>query len=156
VVREYQRLKEAEANSMLGEWDVKRVLSKVNYAIHTDAVRDFVIPQINAEREKTYAYADEADLLNLALWNCTAKQWREANAVYAEKGLNIRDIASINELVVLSNLESFNAELLKRGVDKSNRYKFLYEMATSQIERLDSIDAAKKFRAIDTEKRLNK
>jgi hypothetical protein len=153
VVREYQRLKEAEANSMLGEWNVKRVLSKVNYMIHTDAVKDFVIPGINVEREKLYAYADEADLLNLAIWGCTSRQWREANAIHAGKGLNIRDVASINELVVLSNLESFNAELLKRGVDKSNRYKLLHEMAANQIERLDSIDAAKMFRAIDAKKK---
>jgi hypothetical protein len=155
LITEYQRLKEAEENPMLGEWNVKRVLSKVNYTIHTDAVKDFVIPRINVEREKLYAYADEADLLNLALWDCTAKQWRDANAIHAGKGLNIRDVASINELVVLSNLESFNAELLKRGVDKSNRYKYLHEMAAGQLKRLDLIDAAKKFRAIDTKKKLN-
>jgi hypothetical protein len=155
VVREYQRLKEAEENPILGEWNVKRVLSKVNYTIHTDAVKDFVIPKINVEREKLYAYTGEADLLNLALWGCTAKQWRGANVIHAEKGLNIRDVASINELVVLSNLESFNAELLKRGMDKSNRYKLLHEMAIGQLKHLDSIDATKKFRAIDTKKKLN-
>ena len=111
LITEYQRLKEAENNPMLGEWNVKRVLSKVNYTLHTDAVRD------------------EADMLNLALWACTAKQWREANPEYARKGLNIRDTASINELVVLANLESFNAELLKRDMDKSTRYTCLHEMA---------------------------
>jgi hypothetical protein len=155
LITEYQRLKAAEENPMLGEWSVKRVLSKVNYTIHTDAIKDFVIPKINVEREKLYAYADEADLLNLALWGCTAKQWREANAIHAKKGLNIRDVASINELVVLSNLESFNAELLKRGMDKSSRYALLHEMATSQQKHLDSIDATKKFRVIDTKKKLN-
>jgi hypothetical protein len=129
---------------------VKRVLSKVNYALHTDAVRDFIIPQIDVEKQKLYAYADEADLLNLALWGCTAKQWRDANPEYAKKELNIRDTASINELVVLSNMESFNAELLKRQVDKASRYKHLHEMAKSQLARLNSIDVEKKFRIIET------
>ena len=129
LITEYQRLKEAENNPMLGEWNVKRVLSKVNYTLHTDAVRDFIILKVDVEREKAYAYADEADMLNLALWACTAKQWREANPEYARKGLNIRDTASINELVVLANLESFNAELLKRDMDKSTRYTCLHEMA---------------------------
>ncbi len=98
---------------MLGEWNIKRVLSKVNYTLHTDAVRDFIIPKIDVEREKAYAYADEADMLNLALWACTAKQWREANLEYSKKGLNIRDTASINELVVLANFESFILQSIK-------------------------------------------
>jgi hypothetical protein len=149
LITEYQRLKAAESDPMLGEWNVKRVLSKVNYVIHTDAVRDFIIPETDIEREKLYAYADEADLLNLALWGCTAKQWREANSGHAKKGLNIRDTASINELVVLANLESFNAELLKRGVDKAGRYKYLHEMAQSQLPRLNNIDAEKDFRKIE-------
>jgi hypothetical protein len=150
LITEYQRLKAAEANPMLGEWNVKRVLSKVNYTIHTDAVRDFVIPKMDVEREKLYAYADEADLLNLALWQCTAKQWREANPGYAKKGMNIRDAASINELVVMANLESFNAELLKRNVDKDKRYAYLHEMAGSQLSRLNSIEAEKGFRKLGT------
>jgi hypothetical protein len=150
LITEYQRLKAVEINPMLGEWNVKRVLSKVNYTIHTDAVRDLVIPKMNVEREKLYAYADEADLLNLALWECTARQWRESNPEYSKKGLNIRDTASINELVVLANLESFNAELLKRNVDKANRYAFLHEMAQSQLSRLNGIEAEKRFRKIGT------
>jgi hypothetical protein len=149
LITEYQRLKEAESNPMLGEWNVKRVLSKVNYTIHTDAVRDFIIPKIDVEREKAYAYADEADLLNLALWQCTAKQWREANPEQAKKSLSIRDTASINELVVLANLESFNAELLKRDVDKASRYACLHEMAERQLTRLNAIDAEKRFRKLE-------
>jgi hypothetical protein len=149
LVKDYQRLKEAENAPMLGEWNVKRVLSKVNYTLHTDAVRDFVIPTIDVEREKAYAYADEADMLNLALWACTAKQWRDANPEYAKKGLNIRDTASINELVVLANLESFNAELLKREMDKASRYACLHEMAERQLTRLNAIDAGKGFRKLE-------
>jgi hypothetical protein len=149
LITEYQRLKESENNPMLGEWNVKRVLSKVNYTLHTDAVRDFVIPKIDVERAKAYAYADEADMLNLALWSCTAKQWRDANPEHAKKGLNIRDTASINELVVLANLESFNAELLKRDIDKAARYACLHEMAERQLIRLNAIDAEKGFRRLE-------
>lgn len=86
------------------------------------------------------------------MWQCTAKQWRESNPEYARKGLNIRDTASINELVVLANLESFNAELLKRNVDKAARYRHLYDMAQSQLPRLNAIDAEKSFRKIDNPK----
>ena len=156
LITEYQRLKEIETNPLLGEWSVKRILSKVNYTIHTDAVRDFIIPKIDIEREKTYAYADEADLLNLALWACTAKQWREANPEHAKKGLNIRDTATINELVVLANIESFNAELLKRKMDKASRYISLYEMAKQQLNRLNEIDAEKRFRKIETKNIVKK
>jgi hypothetical protein len=148
LITEYQRLKAAEVDPMLGQWNVKRILSKINYTIHTDAVRDFVIPIMDVEREKLYAYADEADLLNLALWQCTAKQWREKNPEFTRQGLNIRETASINELVVLANLESFNAELLKRNVDKATRYRHLHDMAQSQLSRLNAIDAEKGFRKI--------
>lgn len=150
LIKEYQRLKEAEADPMLGEWNIKRVLSKVNYSIHTDAVKGFIIPKIDVEQQKLYAYADEADLLNIALWKCTAKQWREANPEYAAKGMNIRDTASINELVVLSNMESFNAELLKRNVEKAARYHHLQKMAQEQLAHLNAIDAEKGFRAIES------
>jgi hypothetical protein len=149
LITEYERLKEIENNPMLGEWNVKRVLSKVNYTFHTDAVRDFVIPKMEVERKKLYAYTDEADLLNLALWQCTAKHWREANPEYAAKNMNIRDTASINELVVLANLESFNAELLKRDTDKATRYACLHEMAVRQLKRLNAMDAEKSFRKLE-------
>ena len=109
-------------------------------------------PKIDIERDKSYAYADEADMLNLALWACTAKQWREANPEYAKKGLNIRDTASINELVVLVNLESLNAELLKREIDKFTRYTYLKETAKQQLSRLNTIDAEKGFRKLKSEK----
>ena len=154
LITEYQRLKESEENLMLGEWNVKRVLSKVNYTIHTDAVRDFIIPKIDVEREKTYAYADEADILNLVMWNCTAKKWRDANPEQVKKGLNIRDMASINELVVLANLESFNAELMKRNVDKPTRYAYLCEMAKQQLTLLNTTNADKGFRKLEAKNKL--
>ena len=147
LIKEYQRLKETESSPLLGEWNVKRILSKVNYAIHTDAIKDFIIPQM-ADVAQKIVYADEADLLNLALWGCTARQWRDVNPTYAEKNMNLRDMASINELVVLSNMESFNAELIKRKVDKEKRYIHLRQMAEEQLAHLNSIDAEKKFRTI--------
>ncbi len=102
LITEYQRLKEVEYNQYNLEWNFKRVLSKMNYHIHTDAIKNNIIPQLNFEKDKEWLiYAEEADLLNVALFGCTAKQWRDANPEHAEKGLNIRDFASINELAVL-------------------------------------------------------
>lgn len=154
LIKEYQRLKEAESHPLLSEWNVKRILSKVNYSIHTDAIKDFIIPKVEDFNQKL-VYADEADLLNLALWGCTARQWREANPQYADKNINIRDVASINELVVLSNMESFNAELIKRKVDKSKRFTHLRQMAKEQLAHLNTIDTEKKFRILtDNDKQL--
>ena len=150
VIREYQRLKAQEQNPLLGEWNVKRVLSKVNYTIHTDAVKEFIIPQID-EKSQSFAYASEADLLNIALWGCTAAQWRDANPELVEKGLNIRDCGSINELVVISNMESMNAELIKRGDSKKDRYDFLKRMAAEQLAHLNAIEAEKQFRKLSSE-----
>lgn len=147
LIKEYQRLKEAENNPILGEWDVKRILSKTNYSLHTDAVKNYIIPKIDTNKQKL-VYADEADLLNIALWGCTAKMWRDANPQHSEKGLNIRDVASINELIVLSNMESYNAELLKMGIDKEKRYNTLHKMAAEQLGHLNAINAEKTFRKI--------
>ena len=119
IVKEYQRLKEIENNQFNLEWDVKRVLSKVNYTIHTDAVKDYVLPQSNYTKTTEWlAYAEEADILNVALFGCTARQWREANPQLTLKGQNLRDVASINELAVLSNLESANADYIREGISK--------------------------------------
>ena len=148
LIKEYQRLKAQEQNPLLGEWNVKRVLSKVNYTIHTDAVKEFIVPQLD-EKDPSLAYASEADLLNIALWGCTATQWRDANPELAAKGLNIRDCGSINELVVISNMESMNAELIKRGDSKRDRYSFLKKMASEQLEHLNAIEAEKQFRRLN-------
>lgn len=148
LIKEYQRLKEIESHPALGEWNVKRILSKVNYTIHTDAVREYVIPKLDVH-ERQYAYASEADILNLALWGCTAKQWRNANPEYAEQGLNIRDMASINELIVLVNLESINSEFNKQKIDKATRCTQLRKIAQEQLKRFNSIEADKNFRAIE-------
>lgn len=138
LIKEYQRLKETESNQYNLEWNVKRVLSKVNYTIQTDAVKDFVIPHSTLpEAKKSLEYSEEADVLNLALFQCTAKQWREANPKLSLEGLNIRDVASINELAVLSNLESANADMMRNGLSRQVRFEKLYEIAKYQLELLN-------------------
>lgn len=145
LIKEYQRLKEAESNPLLGEWNVKRMLSKTNYTLHTDAIKDYVIPNLS-DKKKSFAYANEADLLNVALWGVTASQWREANP--STGGQNIRDMASINELIVLSNMESYNAELAKQGVEQPERLAKLQDMAQTQIKSLNKRNTEHKFRAL--------
>ncbi|MCD4788859.1 MAG: KilA-N domain-containing protein [Bacteroidales bacterium] len=106
LIKEYQRFKAIESNQYNLEWDVKRILSKANYHLQTDAVQKHILPEKNYEKDKEWLiYAEEADLLNVALFNCTAKDWRTLNPEQAKKDLNIRDFASINELAVLSNIE---------------------------------------------------
>jgi hypothetical protein len=143
LIKEYQRLKDAENNVKRIEWSAKRFLSKINYLIHTDAVKKYVLPQNNYTKQTEWiAYADEADLLNVALFGCTAKEWRKANPELA-KNSNIRDYASVNELTVLSNLETHNAELIKENRPKADRFRILYEIAKYQIAILDEAERMK-------------
>ena len=144
VIREFQRLKEIETNQYNLEWNVKRIISKANYHIHTDAIKEHIIPKVNLEQDKEWLiYAEEADLLNGGLFGCTAKQWRDANPEHAEKKLNIRDFASINELAVLSNMETINAEMIKNEILKETRFQQLREIALYQTKILDSKDYMK-------------
>ena len=134
LLKEYQRLKDDENDRLKLEWNAKRFLSKNNYIIHTDAVKNYVLPQSNYTKSNEWlAYADEADLLNVALFGCTAKAWREANPELAKKS-NIRDYASISELTVLSNLETHNAELIRMGMDKAKRFEHLRRIAQYQMQ----------------------
>jgi hypothetical protein len=143
LIKEYQRLKDAENDVKKIEWSAKRFLSKTNYLIHTDAVKKYVLPQSNYTKKTEWiAYADEADLLNVALFGCTAKEWRNANPELA-KNSNIRDYASVNELTVLSNLETHNAELIKENRPKADRFRILYEIAKYQIAILDEAERMK-------------
>ena len=147
VIKEYQRLKEAESNQYSIEWNVKRILSKANYTLHTGAVKDCIIPKSTLpDDKKGIEHAKEADLLNVALFGCTAKEWKEANPPLALKGNNIRDIASINELTVLSNIESLNAELIRDGISKRDRLFKLRETAQRQLKSLDDVDFVKSLR----------
>ncbi|MBU2950238.1 KilA-N domain-containing protein [Tamlana agarivorans] len=144
LIKEFQRLKEIESNQYNLEWNVKRVLSKVNYQIQTEAIKDHIIPQSKKNIDLRWLeYAEEADLLNLALFKCTAKQWKEANPNLALHGKNMRDFASINELAVLSNLESLNSEFIKSGIDKKIRYQNLNRIAEQQLEVLNKINIIK-------------
>lgn len=133
LVKEYQRLKEAEVNHQNLEWNFQRTLAKVNYQIHTDAVKEKLIPQALSKSQFGTVYASEADLLNMALFGKTAKQWRDANP---DKDGNIRDHASIEQLVVLSNLESINAMLIHQELAQADRLTQLNAMAITQMSSL--------------------
>lgn len=127
LVTEFQRLKSQEQKAL--EWSAKRELAKVNYRIHTDAIKENIVPTLTEEQLK-YVYADEADLLNVALFGKTAAQWRRENPTL--KG-NIRDYATIEQLLVVANMESYNAILIEQNVPQSERLKQLNAMAISQL-----------------------
>lgn len=148
VVKEIQRLEGEQSNPLLQQWDIKRILSKTNYTLHTDAIKNCIIPQISMDkRRESIVYATEADLLNLALFGCTAKDWQEANPELAGK-YNMRDTATINQLVVLSNLESANSEMIKQGLGRTQRFETLHQMVTEQLSLLDRSNAEHKFRKL--------
>jgi hypothetical protein len=150
LITEYQRLKEVETNQYNLEWNVKRILSKTNYLIHTDAVKNFILPSNNYEKDKEWlAYAEEADLLNVALFNCTAKDWRDANPDLAKKSMNLRDIASINELAILSNLETLNAQMIREHENKQGRFLKLKEIAKYQLSVLNEKDFMKALKKLN-------
>ena len=133
LIKEYQRLKDAENDKLKIEWSAKRLLSKNNYLIHTDAVKNYIVPESKLSRNLEWImYADEADLLNVIIFNCTAKAWRDSNPELAKKS-NLRDYASISELTVLSNLETHNAEMIKAGLGKAERYQALKQIAEYQL-----------------------
>ena len=150
LITEYQRLKEIETNEYNLEWNVKRILCKTNYYLHTDAVKNHILPNTNYEKGTEWiTYAEEADLLNVALFNCTAKDWREANPELSKKPMNIRDIASINELAILSNLEALNAEMIKEGIIKQERFNRLREIAKYQLSVLNEKNFMKTLKKLD-------
>ena len=133
LVKEYQRLK-AEEHQQLG-WSAKRELSKINYRIHTDAIKQNLIPQKVTPVQANIIYANEADVLNVAMFGMSAKQWREANP---ELTGNIRDYATINELICLSNMENLNAVFIEQGMPQSKRLVRLNQIAIHQMSILES------------------
>jgi len=148
LIKEFQRLKEVESNQYNLEWDVKRILAKVNYHIHTDAIKNYIVPtSANTKSEEWLLYAEEADILNVALFGFTAKQWKEANKKN-QTGKNMRDFASINELTVLSNLESLNSEFIKSNIQKAIRFETLQRIAKQQLEILYDKDIFKSIKKI--------
>lgn len=133
LVKEYQRLKADENDRLKLDWNLQRTLAKVNYHIHTDAIKENLIPKELSKTQTSIVYANEADLLNVALFGITAKQWRDANP--KAEG-NVRDMASLEQLVVLSNLESINAVLIHQGLTQSDRLIQLNKIAISQMKSL--------------------
>ncbi len=133
IIREYQRLKADESHRLNLEWDIKRELAKVNYRIHTDAIKDHLLPQQLTPQQANFSYASEADMLNMSLFGMTAKQWRDNNP---ELTGNIRDYATIHQLIVLVNLESMNAQLIKQKVIQRDRLEYLNNMAIEQMKSL--------------------
>jgi hypothetical protein len=138
LVKEFQRLKEAE-QKLLG-WSAKRELAKINYHIHTDAIKENLIPKELTPKQASIIYADEADVLNMALFGITAKEWRDKNP--ARKG-NIRDYANINELICLSNMENINAVLINDGISQHDRLLKLNKIAIQQMTILSGIEKRK-------------
>lgn len=141
VIKEFQRLKEDENSRLKLEWNLQRTLAKINYHIHTDAIKESLIPKEVSKKQAALIYADEADLLNTALFGLTAKEWRERNPKLSG---NIRDYAGLEQLVVLSNLESINALLIKQGLPQSDRLIQLNKTAIAQMKTLVENRAIKK------------
>jgi hypothetical protein len=133
LIKEFQRLKEEEMRNASLEWNLQRTLSKINYRIHTDAIKEHIIPNLVTKEQITYKYAQEADILNVALFGLTAKQWRDANPDV--KG-NVRDYATLEQLVVLSNMESINALLIQQHLSQSERLIQLNSVAITQMKSL--------------------
>ena len=136
IIKDYQRLKSDENSRLSLNWNLNREISKINYKIHTDAIKEYLLKDLTSE-QLMYKYANEADLLNVALFNKTAKQWRDANP--KSKG-NIRDEASINELLVLANMESYNAVLISKGLPQEDRMVELRNLARAQILSLENLN----------------
>jgi hypothetical protein len=133
LISEFDRLKNEEVKQQSLEWDLQRTLSKINYRIHTDAIKEQIIPNVVTRMQASAVYASEADLLNVALFGMTAMEWRTANP---DKEGNIRDYATLEQLVVLSNMESINALLIRQGLPQSERLIQLNNTAITQMKSL--------------------
>lgn len=143
VIKDYQRLKQIEAEHLETGWNTKRELSRINYHIHTDAIKEFLITPELTKKEQSYTYASEADILNIALFGKTAKCWREETGNTTK---NIRDYANVEQLIVLVNLESMNAELIRQGLSASERLKKLRNIAYYQLKSLEKSNITEKLR----------
>ena len=141
LVNEFQRLKDDENSRLNLDWNLQRTISKINYHIHTDAIKENLIPKTITKQQAGLVYVNEADLLNVALFGITAKEWRENNP--NQKG-NIRDEATLEQLVVLSNLESINALLIQQGLPQTERLIQLNKVAITQMKSLVQNKALKK------------
>ena len=137
IIKDYKRLKSDENSRLSLNWNLNRELSKLNYKIHTDAIKEkLLIPELTPA-QKSFVYADEADLLNVALFGMTAKEWRKNNP--GKKG-NIRDYTDLHHLLVLANLESYNAILIEQNIDQPQRLEMLRDTALKQLRTIQSLD----------------
>lgn len=147
LIKEYQNLATLLADKRLKEWDVRRILSKANYALQTDAIKQYVLPKYSLRKlRERWTYATEADVLNMVVFGCTAKDWEKANPELKRLGLNIRETATISELAVLSNMESLNSELIKQGLtDIEQRKPILHKAAREQLARFNESNLEGRF-----------
>lgn len=137
IMKDYRRLKENENSRLSLNWNLNREIAKLNYRIHTDAIKENLIPLELTPEQISYTYASEADLLNVALFRKTARQWRDANP--GKKG-NMRDEATIQQILVLANMESYNAILIEQGKPQSERLALLHDLAVKQMQTMASLE----------------
>lgn len=148
LIKEFERLKRNESYQRKIEWSVRRELTKTNYKIHTDSIKQNLIPTLT-EKQKQYVYANEADILNVALFGMTAKEWKDKNP---KLDGNMRDYANILQLVILSNLENLNAEMIKQEITQKDRLERLNDIAKHQYNILQDNDGVKKLENLDKKK----
>ena len=151
LIKEFERLKSNEMYQQKIEWHANRLLSKLNYVVHTDAVKNYIVPTLT-EEQKRFVYAEEADVLNVALFGMTAKEWRQENPELAKKG-NIRDYTDLLHLVILNNLENTNAEFIKLGMSQRERLISLNNSARNQMEILKNNNGIKELELL--QERIN-
>lgn len=151
IIQDYQRLKSDESYQLAYDWSVKRILSKANYRIHTDAIKENLIPPNITKKQEGFIYADEADLLNVALFGKTASQWRKENP--GVRG-NIRDMATIEQLLVLTNMENANALFIKQGKSQRERLVLLNAIARQQISTLTGTKSVDELNKLNNQKPL--
>ena len=152
LITEFERLKQNEGYQNKIEWSVRRELAKTNYRIHTDSIKENIIPTLT-EKQKKYVYANEADILNVALFGMTAKEWKDKNPNLEG---NMRDYANIFQLVILVNLENLNAEMIEQGIEQSKRLYRLNQIAKKQFDILQGTAGIKKIENLDKKKLLDK
>ena len=153
LIKEFERLKSNEMYQQKIEWHANRLLSKLNYVVHTDAVKNYIVPTLT-EEQKRFVYAEEADVLNVALFGMTAKEWRQENQELAKKG-NIRDYTDLLHLVILNNLENTNAEFIKLGMLQSERLISLNNSARNQMEILKNNNGIKELELLQEKISVN-
>ena len=136
IMKDYRRLKQDENSRLSLNWNLNRELSKINYKIHTDAIKENLIPPELTQAQKSFTYANESDMLNVALFGMTAKEWRKTNP---NKSGNIRDYATLNQLLVLANMESYNAILINQGITQQERLVLIRNLVVKQLKATEKI-----------------